>query len=165
MDLPIGYYVYRLGGSGYTGTDLLSDSYKYSDAAIMKRNNSSIIVALYSESPAVPMAINSYNGNSWSGWQTYVRNSDIDNIAFIKRGIISNNTIKDEKFFKTLKPGMYQVSTNDETYLPSRWGTLVHFRGENNYGTMFMIDVDGIMYTRPYSLVNDSWYTNWKRYG
>jgi hypothetical protein len=75
-DLPIGYYMYRLGGSDYTGNDLPLFNYAYGNAVIHKRNNISISVVLYGETEATPIATKGYNGTSWTGWQIYARKSD-----------------------------------------------------------------------------------------
>lgn len=54
--------------SNYTDTDI-PDGWKYSTAMILKRNDTSIVVVLFDES-INSLNINSYNGVTWTGWDT-----------------------------------------------------------------------------------------------
>lgn len=109
LELPAGCYIFRLSGEGYSGNDLppVSNSYKYGTACIYKRSNTSIIVVLYGEAISSPMAINSYL-TKWSGWQTYITNTDL--------GIVYHPNI-----------AIPSTKTSIESWIKSNIGTLNRF--------------------------------------
>lgn len=72
-----GVYTYCLGGASYSGNDLPHNSHAYGSASIYWRNSASIAVVLFGASKNSPLSINLYNGSTWNGWETYVRNSDL----------------------------------------------------------------------------------------
>lgn len=89
--------------SNYTDTDVL-DGWKYSTAIVLKRNSSSIVIALFDERSA-SIAINSYNGIDWMGWGVGVTKADLVNYLSIKGGTITgilnvgSDTDTDTKMF------------------------------------------------------------------
>ena len=83
------------------------------------------------------------------------------NSNFANNGTLYIGSISDIKYFKTLKLGCYELMGVSTTYFPTRWGTLLHFRGGGNYGAMLVIGTNGILFTRHYSLDNDDWYGEW----
>lgn len=90
--LSIGNYEYRIGGDSYTGSDLPSYWYKFSDATVKVRDASTIEVTVWGVnlggSVSVPI-VNYYNGSSWSGWQTLATTADLANYLPLSGGIIS----------------------------------------------------------------------------
>ena len=62
-----------------------------------------------------------------------------------------------------MKLGCYELQNASPTYFPARWGVLLHFRGDANYGIFIAIHTDGVVYVRLYSLVNNYWYTEWEK--
>lgn len=81
LELPTnGFFVYNLGGANYNGNDLPVSVYSYGSACIYKRNSESIFVFLTGiANSSTPLAANWYNGASWTGWKTYVTNTDLQN--------------------------------------------------------------------------------------
>lgn len=79
LELPTnGFFVYNLGGANYNGNDLPVSVYSYGSACIYKRNSESIFVFLTGiANSSTPLAANWYNGASWTGWKTYVTNTDL----------------------------------------------------------------------------------------
>lgn len=76
-------------------------------------------------------------------------------------GMISDYTIKNDKYYSILPLGCYELQNASLTYFPARWGILLHFRGDINYGIFIAIHTDGTVYVRLYSLKNNDWYTGW----
>lgn len=96
------------------------------------------------------LLFNSLNGKIYDG--------------FIPQGILSQSTPLTEKFFKEIKIGMYQLNDPNQNYFPTRWGTLMHFRGSDNYGAMIIISTFGATFVRHYALAEGgNWYTDWKQ--
>lgn len=82
LTLPIGNYEYRIGGDSYTGSDLPSYWYKFSDATVKVRDASTIEVIVWGVnvggSVSVPI-VNYYNGSAWSGWNIFATTEDLAN--------------------------------------------------------------------------------------
>ena len=66
--------------SGYAGTDLPHDNYKYGQATVYWRDTNSIVVVLM-PTTSLPMQYNFYNGSSWSGWRAVVDSSTTPSLA------------------------------------------------------------------------------------
>ena len=81
LELPNnGFFVYNLNGANYNGNDLPVGVYSYGSACIYKRNSESIFVFLTGiAASSTPLATNWYDGASWTGWKTYVTNTDLQN--------------------------------------------------------------------------------------
>lgn len=79
LELPNnGFFVYNLNGANYNGNDLPVGVYSYGSACIYKRNSESIFVFLTGiAASSTPLATNWYDGASWTGWKTYVTNTDL----------------------------------------------------------------------------------------
>lgn len=79
LELPAnGFFVYNLNGANYNGNDLPVGVYSYGSACIYKRNSESIFVFLTGiAASSTPLATNWYDGASWTGWKTYVTNTDL----------------------------------------------------------------------------------------
>lgn len=77
--VPIGVHQFRLQGDSYAGTDLPSSNYKYGNTTIYKRSDKAVNVILWGASRARSIAKNDYNGETWSGWQTYATIEDLAN--------------------------------------------------------------------------------------
>lgn len=84
LELPNnGFFVYNLNGANYNGNDLPVGVYSYGSACIYKRNSESIFVFLTGiAASSTPLATNWYDGASWTGWKTYVTNTDLGNATF-----------------------------------------------------------------------------------
>ena len=68
----------RFPGDGYTGADTPNSYYRYSSATIIVRSKGKIVtVLLYGISTKAPLAVNSYDGGKWNGWDQYVTKDDI----------------------------------------------------------------------------------------
>lgn len=73
--LPDGTYFYHLGGTGYTGNDLPSTNWYYGSALIVKRNQNSIEIVLFTESGKT--AVSAYNGQAWTDWKVFASEADL----------------------------------------------------------------------------------------
>lgn len=84
LELPNnGFFVYNLNGANYNGNDLPVGVYSYGSACIYKRNSESIFVFLTGiAASSTPLATNWYDGASWTGWKTYVTNTDLREYRF-----------------------------------------------------------------------------------
>lgn len=60
-----------------------------------------------------------------------------------------------------LAPGVYQVSVEDTTYLPERWGTLINFRSFEKYGGVIFLSSSGKLHHREYTLEDNTWHNDW----
>lgn len=78
------------------------------------------------------------------------------------RYTLNNSSIVAAGELFNLAPGVYRVSTEDTTYLPERWGTLIHFRSDRFYGTVIFLTTHGMLYYRHYTLSDNTWHTNWQ---
>jgi len=77
IELGTGMYYYMLSGQNYAGEDLPSgNEWYYSSVIITKRNQTSIEVILLHEVKGW-VAINSYSGVTWSGWNVLVSQDDL----------------------------------------------------------------------------------------
>lgn len=83
------------------------------------------------------------------------------NALGFNNGMIRDYTIKNDKYYSILPLGCYELQNASLTYFPTRWGILLHFRGDINYGIFLAIHTDGTVYVRLYSLENNDWYTGW----
>lgn len=91
IELPVGFYTYSLGGSGYSGGDLPNSNYNYGNAIVLKRSSDSIIIIL-SGIDSAPLSINYYSGGRWLGWQKYVRTSDLGYVDCVVN-TVANTTV------------------------------------------------------------------------
>lgn len=110
LELPNnGFFVYNLNGANYNGNDLPVGVYSYGSACIYKRNSESIFVFLTGiAASSTPLATNWYDGASWTGWKTYVTNTDL--------GIVYHPNIK-----------IPSTKTAIENYIKTNLGTLRRF--------------------------------------
>lgn len=70
-----------MNGTSYTG-DVPDNGYTYGNGTVFRRNAGSITVVLYGGHSS-PLAINYLKSqNTWTGWQTYVRNSDLQRTIY-----------------------------------------------------------------------------------
>ena len=77
LTLPEGMHTVRFPGDGYTGADTPNSYYRYSSATIIVRSKGIIVtVLLYGISTKAPLAVNSYDGGKWNGWDQYVTKND-----------------------------------------------------------------------------------------
>lgn len=77
LTLPEGMHTVRFPGDGYTGADTPNSHYRYSSATIIVRSKGKIVtVLLYGISTKAPLAVNSYDGGKWNGWDQYVTKND-----------------------------------------------------------------------------------------
>lgn len=77
LTLPEGMHTVRFPGDGYTGADTPNSYYRYSSATIIVRSKGKIVtVLLYGISTKAPLAVNSYDGGKWNGWDQYVTKND-----------------------------------------------------------------------------------------
>lgn len=68
----------RFPGAAYTGADLPNSVYGYSSATISVRAAGKIAtVLLFGTSKSRPLAVNSYDGGKWYGWDQYVTKDDL----------------------------------------------------------------------------------------
>ena len=78
LTLPEGMHTVRFPGDGYTGADTPNSYYRYSSATIIVRSKGKIVtVLLYGISTKAPLAVNSYDGGKWNGWDQYVTKNDL----------------------------------------------------------------------------------------
>lgn len=78
LTLPEGMHTVRFPGDGYTGADIPNSYYRYSCATIIVRSKGKIVtVLLYGISTKAPLAVNSYDGGKWNGWDQYVTKDDL----------------------------------------------------------------------------------------
>ena len=78
LTLPEGMHTVRFPGDGYTGADTPNSYYRYSSATIIVRSKGKIVtVLLYGISTKAPLAVNSYDGGKWNGWDQYVTKDDL----------------------------------------------------------------------------------------
>lgn len=112
---------------------------------VAKKLNEATISELETKNKTVIGALNYLNGNA---------------LGF-NNGMIRDYTIKNDKYYSILPLGCYELQNASLTYFPTRWGILLHFRGDINYGIFLAIHTDGTVYVRLYSLENNDWYTGW----
>ena len=68
----------RFPGDSYTGADTPNSYYRYSGATIIVRSKGKVVtVLLYGISTKAPLAVNSYDGGKWKGWDQYVTKDDL----------------------------------------------------------------------------------------
>jgi len=93
VTLSAGVYNYSL--YSYTATDLPHENYKYGMATVFVRSNLSIVVVLWGSDGATidyrRIAVNSYNGKAWSGWEQGAFKSDLANYLPLTGGRIIGN--------------------------------------------------------------------------
>ena len=78
LTLPEGMHTVRFPGDSYTGADIPNSYYRYSCATIIVRSKGKIVtVLLYEISTKAPLAVNSYDGGKWKGWDQYVTKDDL----------------------------------------------------------------------------------------
>ena len=78
LTLPEGMHTVRFPGDSYTGADIPNSYYRYSCATIIVRSKGKIVtVLLYGISTKAPLAVNSYDGGKWKGWDQYVTKDDL----------------------------------------------------------------------------------------
>lgn len=78
LTLPEGMHTVRFPGDDYTGADTPNSYYRYSSATIIVRSKGKIVtVLLYGISTKAPLAVNSYDGGKWNGWDQYVTKNDL----------------------------------------------------------------------------------------
>ena len=78
LTLPEGMHTVRFPGDSYTGADIPNSYYRYSCATIIVRSKGKIVtVLLYGISTKAPLAVNSYDGGKWNGWDQYVTKNDL----------------------------------------------------------------------------------------
>ena len=78
LTLPEGMHTVRFPGDSYTGADIPNSYYIYSCATIIVRSKGKIVtVLLYGISTKAPLAVNSYDGGKWKGWDQYVTKDDL----------------------------------------------------------------------------------------
>lgn len=76
LTLENGVHEFVLNGSSYPEGVLPQNAYRYGNATVYKRGDTSIAVALWgttdsSSKPLLPY-FNYYNANGWTGWQTFL---------------------------------------------------------------------------------------------
>lgn len=125
------------------GEPQLIDYDKLADAILNKITSKNY--ALDAGTMTLTAALNALNGNA---------------LGF-NNGMIRDYTIKNDKYYSILPLGCYELQNASLTYFPTRWGILLHFRGDINYGIFIAIHTDGTVYVRLYSLENNDWYTGW----
>lgn len=93
LTLSIGEHFIRFSGDSYSGNDLPLSNYKYGTANINKRGANAIEVILWGSHAADTrrIAVNFYNGSSWTGWDTYAKTSDLANYLPLSGGTVSGN--------------------------------------------------------------------------
>lgn len=78
LTLPEGMHTVRFPGDSYTGADTPNSYYRYSGATIIVRSKGKVVtVLLYGISTKAPLAVNSYDGGKWKGWDQYVTKDDL----------------------------------------------------------------------------------------
>ena len=98
LTLPEGLHTVRFPGDSYTGADTPNSYYRYSGATIIVRSKGKVVtVLLYGISTKAPLAVNSYDGGKWKGWDQYVTKDDLLSIDVKKyaSGALSKGSQKE----------------------------------------------------------------------
>lgn len=121
LTLPEGMHTVRFPGDGYTGADTPNSYYRYSSATIIVRSKGKIVtVLLYGISTKAPLAVNSYDGGKWNGWDQYVTKNDL-NTVLMYRGVITGDLNRGRNL--VIAPGIYSIqSVSTITNGPSDFG-------------------------------------------
>lgn len=176
LELPTnGFFVYNLGGANYNGNDLPVSVYSYGSACIYKRNSESIFVFLTGiANSSTPLAANWYNGASWTGWKTYVTNTDLHKVTYKKNfGGFSANSMREfliAVINKVLENNLW-TSSEDVIVFYATWfghsygmGILASQNGNNDIIISYDSE-DGNSYTMHYVPSTNTVKTFYKRQG
>lgn len=135
LTLSQGTYEYSLAGSSYSGDDLPSSNYKYSQATVRTNGAGAakivILWGILADITVIPPVFNFYNQNNWSGWQTLSTTADLENYLPLTGGTVNGNVT---------------LSADDTTYRRHRL--------QNSVGDVFQqIDNNGVY--QLYDVINN----------
>ena len=87
------YYIKDLTGVNYTGNDLPHSNYTYGSAIIAKRSSTVITVILLgiASLDAGRIAVNRYNGTTWSGWDKLSTAAELANYLSLTGGTVKSS--------------------------------------------------------------------------
>lgn len=94
LTLDNGIYFFPLGGNYYTGDDLpkSNHAWEYSNAMVLKRNDVSLEIVLFSEMSG-RIAVKSYHGGLWDDWYEVVATADLANYLSLNGGGTVNGAV------------------------------------------------------------------------
>lgn len=162
ITLANGVHFYQLGGSYYTGNDLPTSNYawSYSNAMVLKRNNGSLEIVLFSEKVG-RIAIKSYDG-SWNEWSEYATTIDLANYLSRAGGNLKANAVINGKLNTAYSaPGFFVHKANSDE-ICGGFG-VYSSPTENGEGKHVFIGFSDLPYVDTNGLAIGANYIRWKR--